>query len=156
MPTPIIELIADELVTRLGNTTNVVEVVRPKKREPYTPKNWQIVVIQETAEDLPDLNHPGNPPATAWMQTFKCCLHVVPSESDTTAVDQLINTFVSDAIVAISTSGDSNPWHTFGGYAIDAVVNPPEPINDEDSEGAILNVDVTYRTSENDPYTLRN
>lgn len=152
MPTPVLEQIASTLATRLATTANVVEVVRPKRREPYTPQHLQIVIEQADPERDLELSLPGNPPATAWRQRFDIQCHVIASENDITAVDQLINTFAADAVKAIT---NATAWHTFGGYAINSQFDSQEQIDDETVQGINIPLVVTYRTNENDPYTVR-
>mgnify|MGYP000679761412 FL=1 len=72
MPVAIVEQIALELYTRLesllvseGNyETLVSEVVRPT-RVGIIPKHGQVVIVQGTSTEVPELSFPGNPPAIA-------------------------------------------------------------------------------------------
>ena len=161
MAFPVVEQIADVIVTRLVALQNdinaevaVSEVVRPTRFANYTPKDNQIVITQGDNERVPELDHPGNPPATARRQRFNIRLHVMPSEKDTTAVDEHVNLFAAEVMQAITTPQAT--WHNFGALAIDAEFDSHEPIDSDGSfDGVNIPLLVTYRTSENDPYTVR-
>lgn len=157
---PVVYRIADELFNRLqtlaagaSEYTRVYEVVKPTRLAQYTPRHLQIIVTKGEAEELPDLMCPGNPPAIAWKQTFNIRCHVLPSEKDTTPVDEYCDVFEADVIRVVC--GYTN-WHTFGGLAINAEWKPAEAI---DSDGGIDGVNVpiaiTYRVDEGNPYNVR-
>ena len=150
MTTPVVELIAEELEARLLLTTGVAEVVRPKVREAISPQDKQIVITQDDPEIDEELSQPGNPPATAWQQVFRIKCFVAPSETSSDAVDTRINQFTSDAVGAAGRSRDSSPWHTLGGYAINAQFGPREDIEETDLLGAMVPLTITYRTDETD------
>lgn len=160
MPLTILENIAVELERRLklmvGNTdfnTNVYEVVRPKRLGDYTPIHKQIVLTQGEEEIDEELSCPGNPPAIARRQKFNIRCHLMTDEKATDAIDTDINAFASDVILAVT--DDYNTWHTFDGNAIDAAWGTRELVNaDGGIDGVNLPLYVTYRTNENDPYTL--
>lgn len=160
MPLTILENIAVELERRLrlmvGNTdfnTNVYEVVRPTRLECYTPIHKQIVLTQGEEEIDEELSCPGNPPAIARRQKFNIRCHLMTDERATDAIDSDINAFASDVILAVT--DDYNTWHTFDGNAIDAAWGTREMVNaDGGIDGVNMPLYVTYRTNENDPYTL--
>jgi len=159
---PIIERIAVTLFERLRLLTagasdfiKVREVIRPTRIEDFRPQHLQIVLKQSDVEDVPELSFPGNPPAKAKRQRFDVHCHLLPSEKDPTPIDEYATVFEAEVIKAV-TEGDADYWHTFGGLAIDAQVGPKEPIAaDGGVDGFTLPVFVTYRTSEQDPYTAR-
>jgi len=120
----------------------------------YTPKDSQIVVTQANPERVPELDCPGNPPALCWSQRFNLNLHVMPSESEDTPVDQLVNQFAADVMKAVTTSVDQ--WHTFGGFARDAEWLSQENIETgEGCDGINVPLEVRFRASENNPYEVR-
>lgn len=132
--------------------TTVSEVIRPTKFGGYTPKNWQIVITSDT-DINEELSHPGNPPATCFVTTFAIRCHVIPSERSETPIDTLTSQFAADVRKAICTS---TTWYTMGGYAVIADFGKPEQIASETSIGGIVvPLVVTFRTDEDDPYTVR-
>jgi hypothetical protein len=161
MAFPVVERIADVIITRLevlrdnaNAEVDVTEVVRPKRLDAYTPKDGQIVVTQGANDREPELDHAGNPPAVARRQVFNIRCHVMNSEKSTDAVDEIVNTFAAEVIKAITTP--QSEWHNFGSLAIDAEFDSFENIDSDGSfDGINLPLAVIYRTSENDPYTVR-
>ena len=161
MAFPIVEQIADVIVTRLIALRDnelaevaVSEVVRPVRLESYTPNDNQIVITQGASERVPEMDHAGNPPAVARRQRFNIRCHVMPSEKDTTAVDKYVNVFAAEVMKAITTPQAT--WQNFGALAIDAEFDTLEEIDGDGSfDGINIPLLVTYRTSENDPYTVR-
>jgi hypothetical protein len=81
-------------------------------------------------------------------------LFVRSSDGSTTPIATAINTFMADVMKAICTPTD---WHTLGGYAdwLAEWGNPQEfaHVNGAYS-GVQLQLDVTYRHPENNPYTV--
>lgn len=157
----VLDNIAAELVERLETLmvegteqTTVSEVVQPKRLGDYTPEHLQIVVKQANPERVPELDCPGNPPAECWRQQFNLYLHVRPSEGDIEPVDGIINRFCADVKKAVCTPAST--WYTFGNYAIDAEWLTIENIDSgEVTDGVNMPIAITYRVSENDPYTVR-
>ena len=155
MPTTVVEQIATELETRLGNITNVTEVVRATVKGGYKVQNHQVVLAFSDLERVPELSQPGNPPATAWVQRFNVHCHIVQSETATESADELISTMAADAIIAMATSSDVHPWQTFGGLAIDAQFEAQENLESENFDGVNVPIAITFRTDEDNPYTAR-
>ena len=162
MPVAIVEQIALELYTRLesllvseGNyETLVSEVVRPT-RVGIIPKHGQVVIVQGTSTEVPELSFPGNPPAIARRQIFHIRCHIMNDEESELPLDTLINSFATDIIRCVTTSDDSR-WHSFGELAIDAYFLDREYVSgDGGPDGINMPIAITYRTSENDPYTVR-
>lgn len=160
MPLTVADEIAAVLIERLEEmvlgdyATEVVEVVRPARLGNYTPQDGQIVVTQANPERLTELDCPGNPPALCWSQVFNIRCHLMPSETDETAIDLLCNQFAADVIKAVCIP--ANGWHTFGNYAIDAQFQAIENIETgEGMDGVNVPLMVMYRVAENDPYTVR-
>jgi hypothetical protein len=161
MAFPIVEQIADVIITRLTALKDdelaevaVSEIIRPKRLDSYTPKDNQIVVTQGANERVPEMDHPGNPPAVGRSQRFNIRCHVMPSELDPAAVDEYCNVFAAEVMQAITTP--QNTWHNFGSLAIDGIFDTLEEIDgDGGIDGINVPLIVMYRTSETDPYTAR-
>lgn len=162
MPVSVLESIADVLHDRLsamiGDTTNypidVLEVVRPTQYGNFTPTDRQIVLTQGPEQPVPELSCPGSPPAVAKERTFNIRCHLLTSERETDGVDVLLNEFASNVVKCVCTPASS--WHTLGGYAIKADWNAFVPFTSSGGiDGINLPLRVTYRVSENDPYTQR-
>jgi hypothetical protein len=123
--------------------------------ESYTPKDNQIVITQGASERVPEMDHRWQPSCGRDdRQRFNIRCHVMPSEKDTTAVDEYVNVFAAEVMKAITTPQAT--WHNFGALAIDAEFDTLEEIDGDGSfDGINVPLLVTYRTSENDPYTVR-
>lgn len=160
MPLTILENIAVELERRLnlmvGNTdygTNVFEVIRPTRLDGFTPRNRQIVMTQGEEEISEELSCPGNPAAIARIQRFNIRCHIMTDELARDAIDTNINSFAADVVLAVT--DDYATWHTFDNNAIDAAWGNRELVAaDGGIDGMNLPLFVTYRTDENDPYTI--
>lgn len=182
MPSPVIEQIADTIVTRLRtiaagltttdgdpiNTTDgtritdtdggpysfdVSSVQRPDRKGTPTAANYLVIVEQTTTERNEDLSRAS---ATglqvAWNTEFQITCFLRPSDTDTTALDQLSNLAISDMTRAIASSGT---WYLFDGQAVDATFTGQEQFSDDSGAGVRLMLQVTYRIDESDPRTAR-
>jgi hypothetical protein len=161
MPDPVIEQIADTLVTRLQAITTtgnaylftVSSVIRPDRKGTPTATDYLVVVEQTTTERNDDLTRAS---ATglqiAWDTEFQITCYLRPSDSDTTALDQLGNIALSEMTRAIASTGT---WYTFGSKAIDATFTGQENFSDDSGAGVKLMLQVTYRIDESDPRTER-
>lgn len=166
---PVIERIAEALLYRLrlltagySVFTPVLEVIRPTRLGGFTPRHLQIVVTQNAPERVTDYDLPGNPPATAWVVQFNIRCHVLPSEKDTTEVDEIVNTMAADVVKVVCDETAELPefvdtaWHTFRDLAIVAEWQTQETIDsDGSSDGINVPLAVTYRTDETNPYIAR-
>lgn len=160
MSLTVLESIADTIFNRLvgmldDDTLNtlVFEVIRPTRFGDYTPQDRQIVFVQGSSSAVPELSVPGNPPAVARAQTFNVHLHLMPDENSDAAIDYILNAFVGDVI---STLTSLSTWYNVDGKAIDTEIQEPEIIRADGAVcGAMIPIVVTYRVSENDPYTVR-
>lgn len=162
MPVSILESIALELESRLrsmvGDSVNypidVIEVVRPTQYGNFTPIDRQIVLTQGAEQMVPDLSCPGNPPAVANERIFNIRCHLQTSERETDGIDSILNEFAANVVKCVCTPASS--WHTFGGFAIKADWGTFQPfVATGGIDGINLPLRVTYRVSENDPYTQR-
>lgn len=161
MATSIAEQIAVKVRTRLliitttGGFENTVNaVIRPKRTSNNNPKNYDVFVTQGTITRNEELSHPGNPPATAWVLPFKIAGTMRPSETLTTAIDTLKNQFWADCVKAINSGAN---WWTWDSLAIDSRIGDIEDYTADDGSaiGFGLNLFVTFRTDENNPFVLR-
>jgi hypothetical protein len=159
MPIAVVEQIARTLLTRLetlkasGYDNRVLEVIRPVRLNEWTPRHLQIVLTQGSAEEVPELSYPGNPPAIAIRQTFNIRGFLMPSERSNVPIETQINSFASDVRKAITTPAN---WYQFGSNAIDATFETKEDVSaDGGLEGFNLPLSILYRTDENDPYQVR-
>jgi hypothetical protein len=160
MPVTVIESIAIELTSRLeamiGNSayeTDVLEVIRPRRLNDFTPADGQIVVTQGSSEVSEESSHGGNPPAIARNQTFNIRCHVINDERDDTTIDEITNTFAADVIKAVTTGAN---WHNFDGNAINATIESFELISgDGGLDGINVPITILYRTDEDNPYIAR-
>jgi hypothetical protein len=80
-------------------------------------------------------------------------VHIAPSEKDTTPIELYEDVAEAAIHKAIVTAGT---WHTFGGYAINADLQPAiQTTADGGYEGIAVPVAVTYRVTEGNPYQVR-
>lgn len=163
---PIAERIATEIFERLqfllagyDPLTPVVEVVRPVRFGGFTPKHMQIVLTQESPERNPELDCVGNPPAIAYDTVFNIRCHVLPSESDTTPIDYYLHAMAANVKRVVQDESliqSAWPWHTMGNLAINSVWETEEHIDaDGGIDGVNVQLRVTYRTDENNPFNKR-
>lgn len=161
MPTAVPELIALELVSRLEDITiangysfDVAAVVRPSRDGSNVKyQHLSLRVDQGAPTRNRDLDFPGNPPAVAYDLEFlvKGCVRGASSDPHATTENDLGAAIVK----AIKSVG--NDWYTFDGNAVIADTGDEEPFKPDQGElnGISVPVLVTYRVSENDPYTVR-
>ncbi len=157
---PVVERIADELFARLqrlaaGYSAVFIasEVIRPKRVDGYTPKDRQIVLTLGQEERINELDCPGNPPAVAYRQTFNVRCHVCPSEKDPTPIDRYVSLMAASVMQVI---GEPNRWHTFGELSMNAEWLPREDIFGEGgTDGCNMQIAVTYRVDETNPFNVR-
>lgn len=134
-------------------TTVAGSVIRAAKIWDGYLRDYQITVTQTSLTYNEALSHPGNPPAAAWDLLFTVFGEVRPSEDDTVSFDALCNEFASDIVKAITVPAAS--WHNWDGLAINTVINTVTNVNAEEIGGARVEFTVTFRTDENNPYTVR-
>ena len=157
---PVISRIADELFNRLMRLTAeysilcpVTEVIRPTRLGGYTPKNLQVVLTKGGDERVTELDCPGSPMAEAHRQRFNIRCHVLPSEKDTTPVDEYCE--VMEAAIKMVVT-DATRWESFNELAITADWLACEGIDSDGSfDGVNVPIAITYRHDENNPYNVR-
>jgi hypothetical protein len=155
MTEPILEQIALALVAVLEDIqggseyeTTVSAVNRPTRLEDYTPTHLAIALTQSDPEEDEDQEGAGS--LKMWIQPFQIHCFIQVSDKDETPIDTLANRFRADVEKAVR----QDP--TLGGLATDLRVRPPESWifkSNRSFEGVTVNVEVHYRTLEDDPYT---
>jgi hypothetical protein len=146
------------LEAMIGDTAtypiDVCEVIRPTRSIDWTPRDRQIVLVQGQPEIVEELMRPGNPPATAYRQTYQIRCHLLPSERQAETIDEMLNMFHADVVRAVCSG--SSTWHTFDGLAVDAQWKSPEYVSaDGGIDGVNVPIAITYRTDEDDPTEVR-
>jgi hypothetical protein len=158
MASPVIELIALELLDRLEGLDDYT-VVRPDRTGTnITPTDRTIVLRQMPSQPNEQLSCHGNPPAMAFNVVFMCVCSVRNVFGDEPAYDSACNRAASDIIYAV-THPSTNPagWWTFAGNALNASIGASTPFISSQGErsGVIVPVLITYRVSENDHTQVR-
>lgn len=158
---PVVTLISEEIERRLqtliggeGGTYTFTDVVRPTRIAQYSPRHGTIVLTRGDIARVPEIDHPGNPPANGYRQTFLIKVHIAPSENDETPIEVYEDAAEAGILRAIRVDND---WHTFDANAINADFGAQMIFNATDGayEGIAIPLNVTYRISEGDPYTVR-
>lgn len=158
---PVIEQIARLVKTRLESVTanngyiySVVEVVRPKRRNDYSPKDGVVVMQMESFDQFrPETDDQGLLISRA--VTFAIDAFIEPSDEDETAYDHLCAIAMSEIERAFTVdfypTGGIGP---FAGKANDASMNAPQIIRDKNgrSAGVRMSLTVRYRYADTDPY----
>ena len=152
MPTPILELIAQNVATTLGGITtaggyeNTLTVERAK-RLGNIPGDRRVVIHQGDArKESPEDDSRAH---ITWNQSFLCTAFAVESEASVTAIDQRINSLRADMEKALMVDP------TRGGYALDTFIEDPINFSDEGGgwEGIVVHCVVKYRTLLGNPYS---
>ena len=160
MAVAISEQIIDKVRQRLvgikisnGYEVTASEVIRPTRLGGFRPKHLQLVVTLGGIDRNDALSVPGNPPATAHDMTVYIAGLLMPTEESADKIDALRATFAADVIKAVATPQAS--WHNWDGLAIDTVVGNVDDVTTEEASGFKVTMTVTFRTTENNPYTSR-
>ena len=166
MADTVIERIAIEIIARLQTITiangypfDVTDVVRPDRLGTgFTPDNYLMLVTQKDSSYNSELSHEGNPPAIAFDTTFEIACMVRESDKDENAIATTTNAVIAAAMKAI-VNGASDPglWYQMAGNAIICNWGSISPFSQSEGNhaGGTLDLIVTHRQSENDPYTVR-
>lgn len=157
---PIVERIAQALVTILAAIKpstyqmTVVRVDRPGLLESYSPVAGGVALTQEDPDEDGDTESASG--LKQWIQQFHIhCFLPAPSAGDTTPLDQTANIFRADVekAVVVAARGDA----TLSALITDLHIRPPDSgifIPNRAFQAVSVNVDIHYRTRENDPYSL--
>jgi len=151
---PIVEQIAQAILAALDvlkAAGTLSDAKRPLRTGiPVNPKDKLAVLYQDDPEEDAEQGSEGRGPVDrqSWIQPFMIDCYVRPSDTSTTAVDTTINMLRADVEKAMRLTP------TWGGLAIDTRIRAPEGFltGDESAEGVRVNIDVLYRTDEDDPY----
>ena len=162
MPTAVPELIALELKSRLEAITiaNGFEITAQavyrvnRDATAWTPRDKSIVITQQASERDEDADHEGNPPAIGFILPFVVTGFVRQSDR-ATAPDQAKVNQIEASIRKAITSGAN--WHSFDGNAYNAQLGGASNISEDEGRfaGVAVELQVFYRVSETDPYTVR-
>ena len=163
MSTPVVEVIAYEIMRRLRNIkkTNgylfdVGEVAKPRRDSgEWTPEPLDIYIEMPEAEENEEQSCPGSFFKQAWNQPFAIHgfsrqLERDESQEGVTPLS-VSESVMSAAIRKAITNDDPSHWHSFCGYARNARFLTDEQFDEPGFDGATLNLLVTYRVSELDP-----
>lgn len=159
--TPIPEKIAIELVSRLEGitegegyafTTPHVSRVSLDGRE-WSPKHNGIIVVQKDQERQPENDYAGNPPAIAYLLPFEITGYIRTPEHQEFADWSEINDMeaaIKKAVVSIGSD-----WFSFVNNAFNAQWGSVAYFRTTAHTGVTVTLDVQYRVSELDPFTVR-
>jgi len=152
MTTPRIEYIAVNIAAAIDEITVANEfnqtlvAVRPKRNDfdDVVPGNGKVLIVQQTAA-RDDSEGFGT---AQWTQRFILMALVIDSDDATTSINTRHNQVASDIAKKL------NEDITRGEYAFDTRIMESAIFDDgPDFSGIAVAVDVSYRTSETDPYT---
>ncbi len=152
MSTPVIELIALDIVARIGEITIVnlfnqdLTAIRSRREDwvDESPGDGKVLVWQEDEDRAPDEEQSHN--TTEWDQTFSLIANVIDSDSATTSIDIRLNQVKSD----IRKKMREDPSR--GGNAIDTKMGTSRKVSEGNLTGIEVEIMVRYRTQQNDPY----
>lgn len=158
---PILEQIAQAIETRLGNVTTAnsyqqtISVKRPTRMgDDWTPENNLVLLLQGDTQRSEDNEYEAFPLVYAWEQQFAIQIFTVPSERDTTPIEQLANVTTADVVTAITSPAAT--WHTWTNLAILSDITDISTDLADDGSWHVtqITLTVTYRTPFNNPYTV--
>lgn len=152
MTEPVVEQIMANVRTRMAAAFD--DVYRSTRIGTWQPKDLVLHVHQGTLTPNPELSCPGNPPAQAYDLEAIVAGIVKPSDASTVAVDTFKNRLGADIIAAAT---DATNWHQWGNLAINTTIGTVEEYVEETGglQGVMVRFLITFRTDENDPYTVR-
>jgi hypothetical protein len=157
---PVVERIARSMKRRLALVTTgngystTFNVVRPSRRGLSGLSNGTCVL--EQSQDAQKVRQTdGNPCAVEWRQEFYVTIFVAAADDTVTPVDTAANFAAANAELAITTEQITGDWANFDGLAFTSEQTGRNIQFDGDTATVMLTYAITYRTSENDPYTVR-
>lgn len=152
MTEPVVEQIMSAVRTRMNAAFD--EAYRSTRLATWQPKDWVLNIHQGTLSPNPEVSCPGNPPAQGYDLEAIVAGIVKPSDDDTTPIDTFRNRMAADIVKAAT---DATLWHQWGGIAINTTIGTAEQYTDENGgvSGVMVRFTITFRTNENDPYTVR-
>lgn len=150
------EKILREIVTRLeaynadGKQFSVYrEVMHPDR---MTPTEYQVVVKSLSNARLPEMDRIGNPPAIAYQLSVGLYGQLGISEQDFDAIEGHAMEIAGRIVRAIVGTNNSD-WYTMGGNAINTTIGDVLVNGAEAAATGQVNLLVTYRVREPDPFT---
>lgn len=152
MAEPVVEQIMEVVKTRMAAAFD--NAYRSTRIATWQPKDLVVHVHQGTLTPNSELSCPGNPPAQAYDLEAIVAGITKPSDTELTAIDTFRNRMGADIIVAAT---DAELWHQWGGLAINTTIGTVEDYTEETGgfAGVMVRFLITFRTNENDPYTVR-
>ena len=152
MSTPVIELIAANLLTALNSVTeansyNQTIVVKRPSRVDYktdTPDDLDGRVYQTSAERLT-----GEMNSYTWRQHFDIAIVALNDKGSEVTIDTRMNQIASDIVKAVRVDG------TRGGNAIHTDIGDIDFLVADDGSNSLVMIEimVDYRVLKSDPYT---
>lgn len=160
MATPIVEQIAQKIEARLkkittanGYSHNAV-VTRRTRMGGFTPQDKSIALYQGQRFANERHTTQGGTTLRAHDQHFGVAVYAIDSDKSTIPADTLLNAYESEALQALTTPETVGAdWVKMDGLAITSRFDDPVYLIDGQFAVALLDLVVTYRTPENDPYT---
>ena len=152
MAEPIVEQIMQAVRTRIGEAFR--ETYRSAQLATWQPKDCVVHVHQGAITPNEEVSCPGNPPAQGYDLEAIVAGIVKPSDSDTTPIDTFRNRMAADIVKAAT---NATLWHQWGSLAINTTIGVAEPYTEESGgvSGVMVRFVITFRTDEDDPYTVR-
>lgn len=158
MATPVLEDIAEQIVTRLEAGTYafpLLRVIRPNRLQTNktTLEHLECYVIQGEPQRNTENDIGGNPPALGWTVPYAVIVQIRPSDKDETALDTYFNTISADVVKALA---DADDWHIWNNKAVNTDYSIAMAAGDDHSSiAAIVTLSVDVRLDWIDPYTAR-
>lgn len=150
MAEPVIELIAEEIKTRL-ETIDCVTVTRPKRINDE-PTGDRVITLTQGARSMNSaIGYVSNPPVIGFDQIFVITAEVRPSELDETPIETIQDRFEAEIRSAICGVAD---WHTFGSRAVNSDIGAVRVVRDMENVSLQMDLLVQYRHPENDSTTV--
>lgn len=152
MAEPVVEQIMAAVKTRMAAAFS--NAYRSTRIATWQPKDLVVHVHQGTLSPNAELSCPGNPPAQAYDLEAIVAGITKPSDASQVAIDTFKNRMGADIIVAAT---NASLWHQWGGLAINTTIGTVEEYVEETGgfQGVMVRFQITFRTDENDPYTVR-
>ena len=149
MPVPVSELISRHILTTVATVTvangysyNLTVQRHAKSGDKRTHLNT--IIVQDDPREGTD----GQVYNTReWVLPFVVGCYIVPLETDTTPIDTYVNIIAADIEKALMVD------RYRGGNAMDTTIRASHTISEGlEYDCIVVNVEVSYRTSELDPY----
>jgi len=157
-PVPIIEQIATDLQSAINEITEdngwdeTLVAVRPTRigfEDNAQPEDLKVLIIQDDAEFNAEVSSQGNAASRAWWQSFSVIAFVINDDTSTDAIDTRMNYVASD----IQKKVMEDPYRS--GLALDTRIAGTARFAEGPAfSGIAINVEILYRTREDDPYEL--